>query len=110
VTAATTASPVPTIIVLTPEQIMDLVRQGVEQALAIRPTQQELPTDEGLQLLSYSEAAEMCSCSPSTLRRRVRSGDLEAVTCLGRPKFRQSDIEQLIQHGSRSPVKADTGA
>jgi hypothetical protein len=100
VAGASVALAVTSVVVLTPEQVADLVRLTIEQTLAAHADQPEAPAGDDPQLLSYRKAAEMCSCSPSTLRRRARSGELAVVNSLGRPKFRKRDIERLIQQGA----------
>ena len=46
--------------------------------------------------IDIKEASEYCSVSPTTLRRNVDSGKLNASKQLGKMLFKESDLEQWL--------------
>ncbi len=63
-------------------------------------------------LLSVSAAARVLGCSPQTVRRRIRAGELTAVREHGRLKVRGDDlrgyIETLERVGGSAPRRRST--
>ena len=46
--------------------------------------------------LDINQASEYCSVSPTTLRRNVERGKLNASKQLGKMLFKESDLEQWL--------------
>ena len=46
--------------------------------------------------MDINDASKYCSCHPSTLRRNVASGQLNASNKLGKTLFKQSDLESWL--------------
>lgn len=46
--------------------------------------------------LDINQASKYCSVHPSTLRRSVKSGDLQASNKVGKTLFKQSNLESWL--------------
>ena len=54
-------------------------------------------TNEALQLLTLTEAAQLLHVSTKTLQRMIRSGDLPALKVGGQWRLRESQLVNWIQ-------------
>lgn len=58
-------------------------------------------TNETLQLLTLTEAAQLLHVSTKTLQRMIRSGDLPALKVGGQWRLRESQLVNWIQSRER---------
>lgn len=85
---------------------IDRLADLVANRLAERRAAGELP------LLTVAQAAELAGVHPETVRRAIRSGDLEAAGYAGkRPRLRREDVERWLHASADSaPLRRATPA
>jgi excisionase family DNA binding protein len=76
------------------DRLADLLAERVAARVAARaPTTPEL--------LTLTEAGKRLGWHAKTVRRRIASGDLEAVTVEGKPKVRSDRLEEYVERLKR---------
>lgn len=82
--------------------LREVVREVVREEMGARPR----PTELEHELLTYEQAAELASCSSSTIKRWVRSG---ALTASGKGKLRRvraRDVRACLQADEQRAAEA----
>lgn len=81
------------LIQITPDQLTQLIEQGVENQIKKHLGAKEDPE----QLLTREQAAKMLNCDIGTLWRWNKRGTLKAVAIANRVYYRKSDIFKALQ-------------
>lgn len=58
-------------------------------------------TDPADDLLTITEAATRLRCSMQTVRRRIKSGELDAFLFAGSYKIRKGDVDAMLEASRR---------
>ena len=90
-----------TLVELLAERLAPVVRAAVEAATtaALAETVGKPPP----RLLTVGEVAERLQCCDESVRRFVKAGRLQAVTCLGHLRFRPDGVERFLNDEANTP-------
>ncbi|MFW5875721.1 MAG: helix-turn-helix domain-containing protein [Myxococcota bacterium] len=78
--------------VLSPEQLEELIERAVERALA-----RHRPADSGGEWVDAAGAAQILQIHRQSINRLARRGDLPSARVGNRYRFRRRDVEALLE-------------
>lgn len=84
-------------------ELLQLVKQTVEQALATQATYQK-PNEQAGQYLTPDEAAAFLHCSKSTIYNKCSDGLIPRYKFGKRLYFLKEDLIELVQSGKRQTI------
>lgn len=85
---------------ITPQELRDLILEGVKEELSKTLIQKEPPKKEDKNLLSAKEACEFLKCSTTKLWRFRKSKKLPAKKCGRNILFEKKDLENLLHNST----------
>lgn len=90
------------IVLLNEIDLDQLLKRAVFQAMGeLRETDLPTPKPESEKLLTTQEACELLRCSKPTLHRMKKSGIVPFVRIGSNIRYKQTDLQQLIERKGR---------
>jgi excisionase family DNA binding protein len=94
----------PAVVVLSPEQLEELLERAVRRALDRRPA----PSADDY--LTPDEAAAIAKVDPSTIREWIRAGRLAARRAGSRVRVRRGDLDAFLARPPEPPAESPEAA